>query len=171
MKKKSLILVAVMAMASVAGAGERKPDAVMQKNKERIWGANHLSLELGGRGMFYSVNYDRYIGRHVALGAGFSYMGLETQSYGRVPLTVVPIYSNFYAGVKAHRPYLTGGVSVAKLHGEGSPTVDGMVGVFPSFGAGYEYRSDEGFIFRATPYVALMPKATGWLGVTFGGSF
>jgi hypothetical protein len=158
-------------MAAVAGAAERQPDSIIQKNADRTPMNNHVSLEVGGRGMLYSVNYDRSFGHYVNLGAGISYVGIDTRDFGKLPLTVFPVYANVYTGTKAHRPFLTGGLSLSTFHGTVPLEAREYAGAFPSVGAGYEYRSDEGFIFRATPYLALMPKATGWFGVTFGGSF
>src|SRR4051812_43194574 len=58
---------------------------------------NALSLEIMGRGLLYSVDYDRSISYQVALGIGISIFSLNSSlNEASGSIRMIPIYSNFY---------------------------------------------------------------------------
>lgn len=141
---------------------------------------NGLSLELLGRGGFYSVDYDRMISNSVALGVGFSYLSLNVYDFSSDNLFVsgfiLPLYANFYFSPEPNHIFLTAGMDVILAYGRFSDskvTNEGTGGgVIGTLGAGYEYRGRGGFLLRLTPYLVLAasrvyPSA----GVSFGGTF
>ncbi len=146
---------------------------------------NALSIELAGRGILYSLNYDRSLGSTVSLGAGFSAISAGAQvAMVDVKITVLtfPVFVNFYPIGNNHRPFLTGGITFVSLSIDGDlnevdenlPTIkNGARGFFPLpiLGAGYEYKSDGGFLFRLSPYVTYLENVQLWGGLTLGGTF
>jgi hypothetical protein len=130
---------------------------------------NAISVEALGRGMYWSVNFDRMMSDNFAIGVGFSY---ATASGGSS--AVIPIYLNWYLSTGDSRPYLTGGFDVLVP----TPTVSFLsstttaLGSFAGVvGAGYEYRGPTGFLFRVAPYVFVGSAIVPWVGVSFGYAF
>jgi hypothetical protein len=139
-----------------------------------------VSGELLGRGLVYSANMDYSVSKELSLGAGIS--GL---SIGDVSIVPLPLYANFYVGNPAgeHRFFLTAGVTPLFASIDGSRT-RGSTSEFRLFdyddeqrasgvaflgtaGAGYEFRGNNGFVFRALPYLLVSPY-TGQAIMTFG---
>ncbi len=130
---------------------------------------NVLSMELLGRAGLYSLDFDHLFGDNIALGIGFS---AETapNNYG---LTIwnAPIYGNYYFGNTESQPYVSAGLNV----GYGSSTLGGSIftGTLAAVivGGGYEYRTLNGFVFRAAPYVFIGNTVTVWGGISLGFAF
>jgi hypothetical protein len=133
---------------------------------------HNLSLELLGRGLLYSFNYDYMLTDDLALGAGFSRTSI---SAGRSDASawILPVYANYYFTPGKHRVFATGGANFVVASGtidgsESKVTGSGLAGVV---GGGYEFRADNGFLFRAAPYL-FVGKASGvWAGLSLGYSF
>jgi hypothetical protein len=126
-----------------------------------------ISVELGGRGLLYSVNYDYAVDNAISIGAGLSYIGDSFSS-----LITVPVYGNYYfMSESEHRPFLTAGVDI--LVGSVDLGVIGgsFSGAAVTLGGGYEYRGDSGFVFRAAPYIFVAGGVGLTGGISFGGSF
>lgn len=150
-------------------------------------GKNGVSTEGAGRGGYYSVNYDRMTGTHVALGLGFSYINLKANDEKNTPLQFVmaPIYGNFYFLGNEHRPFFTIGATILSVSGEiekGGEVEkilferlgEGFNGIaaIPSAGLGYEFRGSSGFMTRITAYAAYINKEVlPWGGVSIGTAF
>jgi hypothetical protein len=150
-----------------AAAAEVKTNALQTRRARNV-----ISLEVLGRGIYYSLNYDRMIHPYFAVGAGFSFLGLNGRGGPERSMINIPLYSNVYLSKASARMFLTGGVNLVHISGE----VDRSSGlanmnVAPVFGAGYEFRHENGFVFRLTPYVAMAPQTTLWVGASLGGSF
>jgi hypothetical protein len=138
---------------------------------------NALSLEAAGRGLLYSVNYDRSIGENASIGAGFGYLDFSGVDVS-TKVMFVPAYLNVYLASNHHRPFLTGGVTIIHIDGQVGGTVledkfeASATTAMPMFGLGYEYRSDFGFLFRVSPYVMVTPLVViPWAGVSLGATF
>lgn len=116
---------------------------------------NVLSIELLGRALVYSLDYDRAISSHVTLGLGISsWQASAWWNNYTATVTVVPVYLNFYFSESPSRGYLTGGADWISVTQSGNNSnVFNNNGVAAVFGGGYESRSNEGFIFRASIYV------------------
>jgi hypothetical protein len=127
-----------------------------------------ISVELLGRGLLYSFNYDYLIHDDIALGAGLStYSFSSGNSTARV--TFLPVYANYYFTPGEHRWFASGGVNLIHASGkiDQNEKISGS-GAAGILGGGYEFRGDNGFLFRATPYV-FVGKASGfWLGFSLG---
>lgn len=136
---------------------------------------NVVSVEALGRAGAYSINYDRSFGESFAFGAGVSTYNLNGNG-NSVRAYIFPFYGNYYFSPDNHRGFLTVGVDyVATAQNQGAPS---SVGAFSSSkvvftgGGGYEYRGDDGFLFRVAPYVlAGSTTIKPWFGVTIGYCF
>ncbi len=139
---------------------------------------NAISAELLGRGLLYSINYDRSINENIAVGAGFSYWSLSSYT-SKASVLVVPLYGNYYFSPDSNRGFITAGMDIVSVSVEdhGFYSSDNYFaghasGVAAVVGGGYEYRGKGGFLFRGAPYLlAGSGGAAVWLGLTFGTTF
>jgi hypothetical protein len=127
-----------------------------------------MSLELLGRGLLYSFNYDYLINDSLALGAGASTYSIGSGTTS-ASAWIIPVYANYYLTQGNNRWFTTAGANLifasASVGDDSRVSGSGVAGVL---GGGYEYRGDGGFLFRAAPYV-FIGKASGvWLGLSFG---
>jgi hypothetical protein len=130
-----------------------------------------FSVELLGRGMLYSINFDQVVDEDVAAGFGFGSVGTETGPNA----VMVPAYMNYYFQPTANSLYATAGVNlvinsnnVEDLQASTGGIVFPRSTVMPQFGLGYENRGDNGFLFRVAAYGILAKEIRGWMGFTFG---
>ncbi len=147
------------------------PPAVETQSTSRMLPRNAVSLELLGRGILYSLNYDYLIQDNIAIGAGFSNITLSAGT-SSASATFIPLYGNYYFTGGNHRWFGTGGMTLihttGKIDSESKVSGTGLAAIF---GAGYEYRGDSGFLFRINPYL-FVGKARGvWLGTSLGYAF
>jgi hypothetical protein len=185
----SMILVSASAMAGeatlsnlVPAKQKRVPNSVYNQTEIDISlpvslrRPNVFGVEVLGRGAAYSFTYDRSFADTFAFGAGFSYYDGLSVSGSKVNLIVMPLYANVYFSKNSHRGFVTGGLDIAKVTGPIAPNGFGTSvfdesGIFPVVGAGYEFRGENGFLFRIAPYLLVANGVHPWLGLTFGGAF
>ena len=127
-----------------------------------------IGFEALGRASSASIFFDRMFDENFAAGVG----------YGGGPISMVPVYANYYLSAEQGSLYVTGGVSLVldlnSVRGKESPAAGWNVteSVIPVLGAGYENRSDQSFLFRATGYMAYTNKKfEPWGGVSLGYAF
>ena len=148
------------------------------------YGSNFLGMELAGRGIAYSLNYDRAVNSKISLGGGLTYYQANIIGI-RVDLALVPLYANYYFTSGAtHRAFLTGGATI--LYAKAEMSLDNLsssgdligshakaegTGVYPNAGIGYEFRSRSGFTARVTAYGQYIYELLPWGGVTAGINF
>jgi hypothetical protein len=75
---------------------------------------NFIGLEFAGRGVLYSLNYDRALGTNVVLGAGFSYMSAGLLGV-KATAIAIPLYTNIYFSPDTHRSFLTAGLTIISV--------------------------------------------------------
>ena len=149
-------LTALLGMVVVGGTARAE--------EVRVAKPNLIGGELGGRGVFCTVNYERYLNSHV--GAG---VGIEPGS----PVWWT-VYVSYLPG-NVHSLYLSAGVTVVTLNvfGEdvGGPTPFHLA-------AGYQFQTPGGFVIR--PFGMLWfihvdfineTHALPWAGLTIARSF
>lgn len=167
------------------------------RSLRRTYNKNNVSLELLGRGALYSVNYDRLLGRSVAMGVGFSYMNVSSGvgDFGNLDITIimVPLYANYYmnssmnhrvlgtAGVTIANARVTAGSNLATKANRASEaplpfdldtSASASVTIpLPMAGLGYEYRSQGGFLARLTGYGVFYGSFQPWVGLGLGSHF
>jgi len=174
----SLLLTATMlfAISGEIGAEAAAPRPTMNKVESQAdenmnspeLRRNGMSLELLGRGLLYSFNYDYLLNDNLALGAGVSHYSISSGN-ASAGAWILPVYANYYLTQGTHRWFTTAGANLIFASGnvgtEDKVSGSGVAGVL---GAGYEYRGDSGFLFRAAPYVFVGKTSGAWLGVSFG---
>jgi hypothetical protein len=160
MRPRPFVLVAVVlslfAFPSLASSGVRD---------ER---PNLIGGEIGGRGLLFTLNYERFVTSDFGLGVGL--MAIKTSGEG---ITVIPLYASFVPG-NTHSPYLSIG---ATLLSGGGDFQDWESTWLVNASAGYQYQSRGGFFVRPF-FTFLSPTEPGtgdqyliWPGLTIGGSF
>jgi hypothetical protein len=146
---------------------------------------NAVSIEAGGKGIMYSLNYDRLLDSKWAMGAGYSFYALGTAEKN-AQIAIVPLYSHFYFTEEFNRFYITGGLDVVNVQVKSNnvnPTdADKIFSVgktefrnstLPIFlaGSGWELRTRSGFLFRATGYLTYYQEILPWAGISVGGVY
>lgn len=177
-----LVLATLVSSVTSQAQDQRLQTSVAPK---RLVQRNTLSVELLGRGVLYSLNYDRLISPNIALGAGVSQysFGYTNNGSSKASLLVIPLYANMYFNESfRHRVYGTAGADLAfasasgntsssSSSGSGTSYAVSASGLFPTVGFGYEFRP-QSFLFRLAGYGimgngAILP----WLGLSLGTAF
>ncbi len=128
-----------------------------------------FSLELLGRGSLYSLNYDRSLNDSMAVGGGLSFYSSYIVDVSATVL-LFPVYMNYYFTPTLHRPFVTGGIDFlfATADVQGLAPLTGAF-ILPVFGGGYEFRMENGFLYRVAAYAFVWDKIVGtWIGISFG---
>lgn len=123
---------------------------------------NDISIELLGRSILYTFDYQRMIGNSVGLEAGLSALGGGT-SDNNVTVVFVPLGAKLYLIPKDGSVYLTGGVVLVTAifsfsigPAEDDKSEEDKSGSYSYLGLGMEYRSKGGLLFRGTAYGLIM---------------
>src|SRR4051812_23718479 len=100
--RKRLLGLAMMGFVALTSASARAEHT-------RPTNPNMLGVEALGRGLLYSVDYDRVMGEDMVAGFGIGSTG--TKNSGPT-VTLLPIYANWYFIRDQGSPFLTAGASV-----------------------------------------------------------
>jgi len=131
----------------------------------RVKRPNLVGGELGGRGILYSFNYERYFSPQIGVGAGL--MGIGTGEGG---VFLIPLYVSFTPVGNVHSLYLSGGYTIAGASADEWGTTKSTG--FGTAAIGYLYQSETGFYVR--PTMSLLFIADNFLaipGIALGSSF
>ncbi len=165
---KNLLWIFTIALLTAWGVPSFAADAPTEKDmltepRDDVYQRNTASLEIMGRGGYYSLNFDRIIVPSVAIGVGFSYTPIaDDSSNTKMPFYIVPIYSNAYllGANGTHRGFVTLGVSLVRnTRPDRNNLSNSFFNPHASFstpiiaGFGYEYRGWDCLLFRVTPYL------------------
>jgi hypothetical protein len=146
----------------------------------RVTNPNALNVEFLGRGMLYSVNYDRVVNDDIVAGFGF---GSTPLSYpdgtgAGVSTALIPVWASYYFAREQGSFYVTGGADIVTNTGavSGLKSTFGNIAfnanpVLPYVGVGYENRGDSGFLFRVAVYGILTANVYPWGGLSAGYAF
>lgn len=127
-----------------------------------------LSMEILGRGGLYSFNYDYLVNEDLALGAGIASYSLSSGS-AKASAWILPVYANYYVNPGKHRFFATGGMNLITASGSvGEDAQFKGSGIAGVLGGGYEFRGEDGFLFRAAPYFFVGKASGAWIGFTVG---
>lgn len=140
---------------------------------------NAAVLEVGGRGIFYSLGFDRVLNDHLAAGIGLGFIPTELPDHSAgSTVTEIPVYVNFYFSEAAGSLFLTAGATLIPNYSTVNGLSTSLGGLTYSSnplqvtgGLGYEYRSDTGFLFRITGYAIYAKSWIPWGGFSLGYSF
>lgn len=130
------------------------------------------SLEILGRAVLYSINFDYVMGDDMAAGLGIG--AVTTKQSGSA--TMIPAYFLYYFSREQGSIFATGGVTVMSSSLNGQVSKAGNVAfdanlVLPNLGLGYENRGDGGYLFRFGAYALFASAVKPWVGFTFGWAF
>lgn len=194
----SLVVVSILGAGSVfandANPANKAIDAAKAKTKAsgspygaqsspntRMSFPGTVNLEVLGRGLMGSVNYDYAVSEDLVVGAGYAMAPTNFQrtstSADKLAL-LVPIYMNYYLAREGRSFYGTVGVNLVANPNE-VRNLESMQGglefaahsIVPNFGVGYESRSDNGFLFRVAGYGLFADNFAPWFGFNFGFAF
>jgi|GEM_PF-1410993 len=140
-----------------------------------------VSAELLGRGLLYSVQVDQSLTDRFSAGIGFSTNSAKnptTDNSTGETAVMLPAYVNYYFSESGQSPFVTGSMTVltnsSKVKGQEAST-SGLKfpsdSIMPSFGVGYESRSETGFLVRVTAYALVGENVRPWVGFTAGFAF
>ncbi|MBK9293946.1 MAG: hypothetical protein IPM57_05800 [Oligoflexia bacterium] len=186
--KNVFLFFVLTALVIGANAQEKKAAAkkeqFVEKREKTQYAAlpeKSINLEIVGRGLLWSVNFDAMVTDNIAVGAGFGTVSISASAgttSASASVTAIPVYGNYYFSESNHRIYATGGVDVMIVSGSISSASygfsTGATGtiIAPVIGAGYEYRGDDWFLFRAAPYLIMVSGGTYFTGgLTVGYAF
>jgi hypothetical protein len=134
---------------------------------------NTLAGELGGKGLLYTLSYERMLLPQLSATIGFS--SWHFSFFVETSLTFVPIFLTYYTpGINSHL-YIDGGIdiySIADVKTFDIWTAEGASGVIGVAGLGYCYRaSDGGVFFKIGPMLLLANGVHPWGNLTLGITF
>lgn len=152
-----MVLVSLMAVILLAALGAHGEGIREQR-------PNFIGAELGGKGIIYSVDYERYFSGIVGIGVGFMAAGSSEGGAGLFPLylSVIPVGD-------MHSLYLSGGVTFAVGTADWGDFESEALG---TFSIGYQYQSEGGLFVRPTMSALFQgDDFLIWPGIAIGGSF
>lgn len=149
--------------------------ASAQAEHTRVTNPSALSLEVGGRGLTGSIQFDRALNDDLVAGIG---LGMVSLNGGSTSLAwLLPIQASYYLMRQQGSPYVSLGMAAVLNGGLAGTSTQlggadlGATRVIPSVGVGYENRGDSGFLFRITGYIMWTGKLLPWVGASFGYAF
>jgi hypothetical protein len=173
----------LIACAMVAALVLAPSVARAQYPKSERTAVNTVYLELGGNGLWYSLNYERILPQNIALRVGTSYMSMSASS-GTANASIssfgVPLTASYLGlGGANHKFELGGGILFEKFSGQASSGFGEKAeggGLFPmaTFIAGYRYAPARGgfnFKLALTPVWHPDLGTFMWGGMAFGVGF
>lgn len=175
MRFSFLVLSMMCAVSFLVLSGEAKAAHT------RVTYPSAVSVEMLGRAMLYSVNFDQVLNDNVAVGVGLGsaatmFRGTEIDT--DTAATFLPAYMNYYFLTEQGSPFITAGMTLITNHTsvKNFETKTGNLeipssNVMPTLGGGYENRGDNGFLFRGAAYLIAGRKITPWLGFSLGFGF
>ena len=124
---------------------------------------NVAGVELLGRALIYSVNYERYVKERLGIGVGIAVWDSTGEGSSAA---VVPLYVSLNPIGETHSLYIATGVTVGAVEDDTSARAFGTATV------GYQYRSRSGFIIRPALNLLLgSDPSFVWPGITLAKSF
>lgn len=153
------LLVCILALLMIILA----TNAEAQIRKER---PTFVGGEILGRGLFLTVNLERFVTPQVGFGAGFMGVGASDGA-----VIILPLYASFVPG-DVHSLYLAGGITVLAGKGEAKDFESTML--FTG-SVGYQFQSQSGLFVRPL-FSLIVPSEESddfiiWPGICIGGSF
>lgn len=111
---------------------------------------NDIGIELLGKAVIYSFQYQRMVAPAVGLEIGLGALGGGSSS-DNTTLIFVPMGARLYLIPKDGTLFLTGGTVLASASVNEGP-FSGTSTFYGQAGFGFEFRSSGGFLFRGTAY-------------------
>jgi hypothetical protein len=109
---------------------------------------NDFGIEFLGKAVIYSFSYQRMVTPQVGLEVGLSALGGSGAA-----VAFIPVGARYYVISKNHSPFITAGMTpVFGTIDTGPDNLSGWT-KYGYVGPGFEFRSQGGFLFRATAYM------------------
>ena len=149
--------------------------ATMWASNTQAWSQDQSSIagvELLGRGVLYSVNYERYFTERAGLG-----IGAALYPSGNNRLMIVPLYGSWNPVGDRHSLYLGAGTTLAfgslgSILPFGEKPSNWSMRAMGTASVGYQYRSFGGFVIRPTvSFLMLGDQRVIWPGIILGRRF
>lgn len=153
---------------------------VARAEHTRVTNPNAVTLELFGKGMLWSVQYDRALSDDLVAGLGWGGVPVKfaNDTDANIRATLIPAYMSYYFFRDQGSPMVTAGVTLVNNTSEVKTLKSNPGGLrfsssaaLPTIGVGYENRGDSGFLFRVNAYGILGDNFVPWFGFTFGYAF
>ena len=161
----------VILLAALLTLGTSATFAQVESSKP-LQAPNTVYFELGGKGLFYGLFYERLFTKNFGAAIGFSSWNISF--FSSVDVTIIPAFLTWYPVGVEHHLYVDAGIDYVHLSAEIGPfgTVTGS-GVIPLVGTGYCYRSNSGgFYFKIGPLLFFGGgEVQGWANLTAGVTF
>ena len=130
---------------------------------------NLVGVELLGRGLIYSVNYERNLTERTGVGIGAAYWNID-----KAHITIVPLHASWNPIGNRHSLYLAAGATLINGREKSSlfDTAESGLLAAGTSSVGYQFRSAGGFVIR--PALNILLSRHGnlvWPGVTIGHRF
>lgn len=148
--------------------------APSETEETRVTRPHAVSVEVFGRALSFSVNYDRSFERYFSAGFGLSQIATYQNSQVRQAVT----YFNAYFLPEFESAFVTVGLNRA-LNADLAKFKDTSLGRFrfpehgwvSQVGLGWEHRLSQGFLFRSGAYVLFGDNVLPWFGFSVGYAF
>jgi hypothetical protein len=147
---------------------------VVASELTRVTNPSVVGVEILGKGLVYSIFFDRAMSESTA--AGFAFGTAGTQE-GHTAF-LIPAYFTYYLEKEEGSVFLTGGLTMvlnSTSVGQNNAKLGNFIFptslVLPTVGVGFEDRGDAGFLFRATAYSMYAENLSFWAGFSFGYAF
>lgn len=166
MRVFSLIVLSLLVFAKAARA-----------EHTRVTYPTSIGFEAFGKGLQYSVQFDRVLSDDLVAGVGYGGTSLNDASgndTGR-RATLIPFYAHYYFAREQGSFFGMAGATLVTDSGAANGLTSSAGGlkftsssVLPVIGIGYEERPDTGFLFRAAAYGVLGKEYSPWFGFALG---
>ncbi len=146
----------------------------------RVTNPNSIGIEVLGRGLLYSIQFDRVLNDDLAAGIAFGAIATKTASGTDSGKTAsfIPVFMNYYFAREQGSIYATAGATLVTnasdlngLSANMSSLTFSSNAILGTVGLGYENRSDNGFLFRICGYGIIGTTIVPWVGFNFGFAF
>lgn len=132
---------------------------------------NAVDLELAGKCLLYSFSYQRMVAEPFGLEVGASVLG-GGSSGSSESILFFTAGAKFYIIPKNASPYIGGGIVALSASTDSGPFSDDVSATYGYLTAGFEYRSEGGFVVRGGVYSLITEHGfTIWPGLSVGVAF
>ena len=144
----------------------------------RLSRPNSLGVEFGGRGILYSLQYDRAISRRLSTGIGYMWfpnVNPDRETGEPSHAALVPLSATLHVLDGPYTPFLTaiGAPCYGCRPDANVPRAGTRWGFVPQAGVGFEWCDENRRLLRITAYAMRRPPSWGndwrfWLGLYVG---
>jgi hypothetical protein len=160
MIRKSFVFLAVALLLMSAGL----------QAQSRTAKPNDFTIEIGGRCVIYSLQYQRMLAPAFGLEVGASMIGGATSGSG-TSVFFLSGGGRFYFMDKAASPFIAGGLVFISAGTNAGPFSGGASTVYFYASPGFEYKMAGGFVFRGGVNFLIKNGFYVWPGIQLGVAF